>query len=547
MMVATIFSRLLGFVREAAMGYFWGGRSPHTDAFWAAFGVPDLFYYVLSGGAFGAAVIPVFAGYLHRGEEEEGWRAANTLLTLFLLCAAAAVALIMVFARPLVMMIVAPGFAKHPNQVAECVGYVHIIAPMVLLTVTSGLMTGFLQSYRHFTAPAVAWAVYNFGIIGGVFFGGLAINSFRGDPAGLRGPAFGVLVGGALLVLAQFPALLARGFRFRPALELRHPGVRETLRLFFPYMVALAATQVCLLWLPIPFGSHFTGGVTSLRYANRLVILPYGLFAIAISTAAFPAMAERVAAQEIGEFRKLVSNSLRAVLFLAIPSAAGLAVLAGPILRLLWKRGDLDETAVAMSTFSLIFFAGSLIGLSGLQILNRAFFSLKDRMTPPVLAIVYNGLIVLIAFVLIRTPLRYAAVAVAVSIGTIVGMLGMLELLRRRIGGVDGREILLSVLRMSVAGGALAAVAYVAMRWSGAVLDVPSTTFGLVAPLAAEVVPNIATPKLAVGLQVLISMAAGVAAYLVVLRLLGSPEIDSFREIWRRRRAARSAEPVTVE
>ncbi len=547
MMVATISSRLLGFVREAAMGYFWGGRSPHTDAFWAAFGVPDLFYYVLSGGAFGAAIIPVFAGYLHRGEEEEGWRAANTLLTLFLLCAAAAVAVIVVFTRPLILLIVAPGFGEHPEQVAECVGYVHIIAPMLLLTVTSGLMTGFLQSCRHFTAPAVAWAVYNFGIIGGAFIGGLAINSFRGDPAGLRGPAFGVLVGAALLVLVQSPALVARGFRFRPALNLAHPGVRETLRLFVPYMIGLAATQICLLWLPIPFGSFFTGGVTSLRYANRLVILPYGLFGIAISTAAFPAMAERVAAQEMGEFRELVSKSLRAVLFLAIPSAAGLAVLAGPILRLLWKRGDFDETAVGMATFSLVLLVGSLVGLSGLQILNRAFFSLKDRITPPVIAIVYNGIIVLLAVALIRTPLRYAAVAAAISIGTIAGMVAMLELLRRRIGGVNGWEMLQSVLRMSVAGGALAVAAYVAMRWSGAVLDVPSTTFGLVAPLAAEVVPNVVTPKSAVGLQVLLSMGAGTAAYLLVLRLLGSPEIESFRAIVRQRRAARTVESVPTE
>jgi len=546
MMVATILSRLLGFVRDAAMGHFWGGNTPHTDAFWAAFGVPDLLYYVLSGGALSAAIIPVFAGYLHRAEHADSWRVANTLLTLFALCAAGGAILIVIFARALVLL-VAPGFARDPAKATECALYVRLLAPMVIFTVSSGLATGFLQAHRHFTAPAAAWAVYNFGIIGGAFVGGLMVSRYAGDPIGLRAPALGVLVGAVLLLVVQAPALRALGFRLRPALELSHPGVRETLRLFLPYMLGLAAAQICLLWLPSFFGSYFEGGVTSLRYANRLVILPLGLFGIAISTAAFPTMADQVAAGQIAEFRRLVSNSLRAVFFLAIPSAVGLAVLAGPILRLLWKSGRFDETAVAMSSFSLVFFVGALVGLSGLQILNRAFFSLKDRRTPPLVAIGYNIVVVLVALLAMRTPLKYAGVAAAISVGALLGLLVMIQLLRRRIGGVDGRQIALSTLRMLLASAALAAAAGLVMQWSGRALQVPASHFMLAAPTPAAALPNIATPKSAVGLQVLLSMSAGAAAYLVVLRLLGAPEIESFRAVLRRRRGARSLESLPVE
>ncbi len=118
-MVAALLSRLLGWVRDRAIGNFWG-NSPHTDAYWAAFMVPDLLYYLLAGGAVGAAVIPVFAGYLRRNEEAESWRAANTILTLFGMCALVGVTLIVLFA-PWLVMIVAPGFGKKlgPEQVAE--------------------------------------------------------------------------------------------------------------------------------------------------------------------------------------------------------------------------------------------------------------------------------------------------------------------------------------------------------------------------------------------------------------------------------------------
>jgi putative peptidoglycan lipid II flippase len=546
MMVATLLSRLLGYVREAAMAHFWGNNkltAPHTDAFWAAFGVPDLLYYLLAGGALGAAVIPVATAYLHRGEQEEGWRVANTLFTFFGMCAVAGVAVIMAFA-PRLVFLVAPGFMENKVQVAECAAYVRILAPMVAFTVTSGLSTALLQSHRHFTAPSMAWLVYNFGIIGGAFVGGMAVNRYAGDPTGLRMPAYGVLVGAVLLVAVQVPSLLARGFRPRLALEMSHPGVRETLRLFVPYMLALAATQICLLWLPGVFGSYFKGGVTSLRYANRLVILPYGLFGIAISTAAFPAMAERVAAGDMGEFRRLVSGSLRAVLFLAIPSAAAIFVLAGPILRLLWKSetGQFNEAAVAMSAFSLPFFVGSLIALCGLQITNRAFFSLKDRRTPLLVALGYNAVIVVIALVLMHTRLQYAAVAAGISVGTLVGMLAMLELLRRRLGGIDGRTIAFSVLRIILASAAMAAVALMVSQWSGRMLHVPTTHFTLTAPSVDSPVAEVVTRRVTVGLQVLLSLGVGVFVYALVLRLLGAPELGDITTTLRRRRATPAAD-----
>jgi putative peptidoglycan lipid II flippase len=538
MMAAALLSRLLGWVRDRAIANFWGA-SVHTDAYWAAFMVPDLLYYLLAGGAVGAAVIPVFSAYLRRGQEEESWRAANTILTLFTLLAIGGVALIIIFARELVT-IVAPGFGKElgPAQVAECARYVRLLAPMVVFTVLSAFFTGILQAHRHFTAPAFAWIVYNFGIIGGAFLGGLWINRYPKDPSGLVVLSTGVVVGAVLLVLVQIPSMIARGFRYRPSLDLKDPGVREVVRLFLPYMAGLAFTQICLLWLPSFFGSYFPGGVTSLRYANRLVVLPLGLFGIAISTAVFPTLAERVDAGEMHDFRRTFSATLRAVFFLSIPSAAGLFVLAGPVLRLLWKGGEFGESAVQAASFCLLFYIASLIGLSGLQIVNRAFYSLKDARTPPLVGVAYTAVIVGLAILLLRTRLHYAAIAAATSVGVTIGLIVMFDLLRRRLKGIDGRAITLSFVRITVASAVLALVALAVSRWVGGVLGVPATDFLSTAPtvIKAQAAPlHFRTAFVLV--QVVASIAAGGVSYLVVLYLLGAPEIASFREVLRRRRA----------
>jgi len=536
MAVAALLSRILGWVRDRSIGHFWG-RSPHTEAYWAAFMIPDLLYYLLAGGALSAAVIPVLTRYLRRNEDAESWKITNTLVTFFGLWAIIGVTLIMLFAPGLVTL-AAAGFRSNPAKAAECAVYVRILAPMVFFTVLSALFTGILQSHRHFTAPALAWLVYNVGIIGGAFIGGMIMIQRGGPSAGLKVLAGGVVLGAVLLVLVQIPSLVARGFRYRPTFDLGHPGVREALRLFVPYMAGLAFTQICLLWLPSFFGSYFPLGVTSLRYANRLVVLPLGLFGIAISTAAFPVMAERIDAGEMGAFRRLFSGSIRTVFLLSVPSAAGLIVLAGPILRLLWRSGKFGEGAIEATEFCLIYYAASLIGLSGLQIVNRAFYSLRDVRTPPLVGIAYTGVIVALSLGLMHGRLQYAAVAAATSVGVTVGLVVMFEALRRRLAGIDGRAIAISFARVVLASLALAAVTFCVSRWSGQLLGVPATHFAATAPSEAAGATAAAAPISRVAAQVVVSIAAGALTYLAMLRLMGAPELATFAQAMRSRKSA---------
>lgn len=512
-MVGTLASRIVGYAREKIIAYQFG-RTSHTDAFWSAFGVPDFLYYLVAGGALGAALIPVLTDYLVKEERDEAWRVVVTLANLLICLVAAGVAIIVVFA-PALVRIGLPGFRVKPATFDECTLYVRILSPMVFFTSLSALATGALQSFKHFSWPAVAWSTYNLGIIFGAVF--------LASSLGLVGLCIGVLLGAASMVLVQVPSLAARGFRYRLAMDLRHEGVRRTIRYFVPVMVGLTFTQISMFLLPIIFGSYFEGGVTTLRYANRLVILPLGLFGVAISTAAFPALAEQAALGESAEFKRTFSGSLRAIFMLSVPSCVGLAVLAGPINRLLWQGGEFDARAVEAASFALVYFSLSLFGISGLQVANRAFYSLKDMLTPPVVGAAYVALNFALAALLIRTPLRYAGVALATSLSTTAGLLVMLALLRRKVGPMGGKQILSCLLKTALASAVMGFACYYVSWWLGRMLGAPVTRFALSAPDGgAEQVTSLAR----VAVQTFGSITAGAAAYYAALKVMRTSELE---------------------
>jgi putative peptidoglycan lipid II flippase len=208
----------------------------------------------------------------------------------------------------------------------------------------------------------------------------------------------------------------------------------------------------------------------------------------------------------------------------------------------------MGEAGIAMAEFSLLFFAASLIALSGLQVLNRAFYSFKDARTPPLVSVGWAGVTAILGFVLLamHSPLQYAASALALSVGSTLGMLAMFELLRRRLGGIDGKAIAYSLMRMVVAAAAGAIVAYWVSAWLGHRLGVPVTHFALTPPVVAGL-PHAQGSKLAVAVQMLIALPAEAGVYLAVMRLLGAPELDSVLSAVRNRRSGPTVAAVSAE
>jgi putative peptidoglycan lipid II flippase len=301
------------------------------------------------------------------------------------------------------------------------------------------------------------------------------------------------------------------------------------------------------------FGSYFSGGaITDLRYANRLVILPLGIFGISISTAAFPALAAQMAAGQSDEFKRTLSSSLRAILFLSVPCSVGLFVLSVPIVRLLWQGGEYGTQAATATAFALTWYAPGLFGLAAMQVINRGFYSMQDVTTPPVIGLVYLLLNLILCTVLVRTPMAYGGVALASSISAIVGMAVLLALLRRRVGPMDMRRTAMSFTRVLVASLVMGVVAFGVSRAVGARLGLDSTRVTLEAPPVQPAEPDRkigydqtegpAPPGqdggayyARVAVQVAASMAAAILVYLGLMAIMRAPELSQAWQMIARR------------
>ncbi len=446
-MVAFILSRALGLAREMIIGSQFG-TSRELDAYLAAFRIPDLIFQLVAGGALGSAFIPIFNGYLARGDEDQAWRVASAVFNLALVILTALAIGFALFADPLVGLI-APGFDPATHALAVQLTRIMLLSP--ILAGLSGIVMGILNSYQHFTLPALAPAFYNLGIIGGAIL--------LGPSMGVTGLAIGVVVGIFLHLAIQVPELVRRGLasRYRFVLGVSHPGVREIGRLMLPRVVGLAAVQVNFLVSTILASGLSSGSLSALNYAWLLMMLPQGIFAMAISTVAFPTLSELAATGDMERFRVTLSGALRMILFLTIPATVGLVVLREPIVQLLLQRGRFDAASTSAVAWALQFYAMGLFAHASIEILTRGFYALHDTRTPVSVAVAAMVLNVILSLVLIA-PLGFGGLALANAIAAILELIGLGWILGRRLDGIRGREVLISALRMVLAAGIMGVV-----------------------------------------------------------------------------------------
>ena len=251
------------------------------------------------------------------------------------------------------------------------------------------------------------------------------------------------------------------GARLRPLLAPYDPGVREVLRLMAPRVLGLAAVQLNFLVNTNLASRLGEGAVSALNYAWLLMLLPQGVFAQAVATAAFPTFADQAARGEREALRQALLATLRAVLFLTIPAALGLLVLGRPLVALLFERGAFQPGSTETVAWALAFYALGLVGHAGLEIVARAFYALHDTWTPVWvggLAMALNialSLTFMAVFDRLGLP-PHGGLALANSLATLLEMVGLLALLRPRLGGLGIGALARSVARSSLAAAAMA-------------------------------------------------------------------------------------------
>ena len=444
-------SRLLGLLRTVVIAHEYG-TSPQLDAYFVAFRIPDLIFQLLAGATLGSAFIPTFARIVSDRSEQEGWRLASTVLNL-LFVATLFFALLGLLLAPLLVPLTAPGLGEETGQHAELtslsVDLTRIMMLSPVLFAVSGMFMGILNARHHFWAPAIAPMFYNAAII---------VGALISDDVKVLAAA--VVVGALLHLVVQGPALRLVGMVWEPLWDWRDGYVREVLRLMGPRVVGLAAFHLNFVIATFFASTLDTGAISAVNYAWLVVMTPLGLFGMAISTAAFPRMAEQ-AARGGDELRETVSTSLRLILYLTIPASIGIFILARPITAFLLRSGAFDSSSTSLVVGALALYSVALFAHSGIEILSRGFYALSDTRTPVTFAVV-SMVVNFVLCVVLVWPFGIKGLAGALSVATIVEFWLLWRTLARRLDGLDAGHLTFSLSR-TIAGSVL--MAEVILLW----------------------------------------------------------------------------------
>lgn len=455
--VATILSRITGFVRVAALAAVLG-TGLVADAYSIAVLLPNLIYELFLGGIFYSIFIPILVDRLTIHGERDARDLINALLTLALPLLAAVAFLGIVFAEPLVNLATAWSQAENvsPAEARETVELAtllfRIFAVQMIFFGLSTIATGVLQSHRRFFLPTFAPVLYNLSVIAS--FVAYAFLVARGSELAIYALASGATVGAVLMALVQVPTMLRLGYTPRP--RLGHPALTTAARLAGP-MLVLVAASVGVQFYANYLASSFQA-VAQLGYAFAVFTLPYGVFVVAVATALMPELSEKFSRRDTEGYRDTLSFGLRLVAFVSVPSTVGLVVLAEPMIGLLYERFAFDAEATGTVAALLVAYAVGLLGYGVYFFLVRAFYSRQNTKTPALLNVVLLALYVALAYAMSQT-IGLVGVALALSVANAMLALAALAVMRLETKRIGGRQLLHSLLKVLVAGAVMYATA----------------------------------------------------------------------------------------
>lgn len=473
-MVFFVLSRITGLAREMIIGAQFG-TSAELDAYLAAFRVPDLLFQLVAGGALGSAFIPTFATYWVKDDDAGAWLLFSRVLNLVTLLLVVLAGVGAYFAPALVERVIAPGFA--PEQQALTASLMRWMLISTVIFGASGLVMAALNALQHFLLPAAAPVIYNLSIIFGAWF--------LAPRIGIYGLVAGVMAGAAGHLLVQIPGLVRRHARYTFDWTVRDAGVYEVARLMAPRVLGLFFVQMHFLVNTILASGLSEGSLSSLNYAWLLMLLPLGVFAQAIATASFPTLSAQIAAGEPAAMRATFGQILRIILFLTIPAAVTLFTLRVPIIQLILQRGQFTAESTRMVAYALQFYALGLVAHSAVEITVRAFYALHNTWTPVIVGVAAMSLNIALSLLWVGA-LSYGGLALANTTATTLEMLLLLWLLRRIMGGLDGRRLAGTIARSLIAAAAMSGALWLWLdRLSGPSITVWLTALGGLALAAA--------------------------------------------------------------
>ncbi len=453
---AVMCSRVLGLVREQVFAFFFGAGYAY-DAFVVAFRIPNLLRDLFGEGALSAAFVTVFADYDATRGEEETWRLANNVLAFFAICLSLLTLLGIYFAEDIVLLLVKGNFEQEPGKVALTTMLTMIMFPFLVLISLSAVVMGALNTKGKFFVPAMASSFFNLGsIVGGLGFAYLF--SRLGQPA-IAGMAVGTLIGGGLQLGCQLPLFRRIGFRFKPYLNIKDPGLHRILLLMGPAVIGLSATQLNIFVNTNFASSCEQGSVSWLQYAFRLMQLPIGVFGVALSMASLPLISRYAARKEFGLLKEAFVSSLTMGFCLSIPAACGLWILAEPIVRVLFGHGSFDSTDVIRTAEAIRFYSLGLFAYAAVKITVPVFYALGDTKYPVMGSFIGVGVNLLLVVSLIDS-LSYRATALSLSGAMACNFIFLFAVLYRKLSGFSLFYVAKGLGKVLVSSGLMALCVY---------------------------------------------------------------------------------------
>lgn len=515
MMATVLLSRILGVLRDAIISHYFG-RGPQTDAYNAAFTVPDLLFYLLQSGALSSTIVPIITEYRQQGKDKSADRVVSTVASVIFVVIGLLICVMWIKARALTILL-NPGFVANEStlhRIALAVPLTRVLLPAQMFFFLGGLIMGVLYSRKQFLIPALGPVIYNSGII----FGGVVLHQWLGIKGLVWGAIVGAFVGNFLIPILAVRRL---GVHLRPNFAVLHPSAMKVWKMLLPIGLGVSLPNIDQM-VNKAFASYLgPGDTTAIMNAYRLMLLPIGVFAQAMALAVYPTLSEQAGLRDYKAMRRSMSQSLRNILFLTVPASALMFLLAAPIITFLLQSGqfsgkyDTPVTAGALRTLSLGIFAWSCQSL-----LTRGFYALQNSKIPVISGAIVSVLFVAMNWAVVHhTHWGVKGLGLATSLAAAIHMTALFFLLRGRLRGLQGTRLLVSISKTIIATLALCLAAQ------------------FVRALVLTVLPAGAMPaKLAALILIALSGGVGLAAYLLTARLLKMEELQAALGMVRRKR-----------
>ena len=457
--VRAVLVVLVGFLASGVLGLLGRviisatfGTGHALDAFFWAQRFPELIFVLVAGGALGSSFIPVFARFREQ-DDRQAWRLASAVMSLSGLAAAVLSLGVILLTPQIVHYVLAPEAAPEVQALTSQMMRIMMVTPLIFSV--SGLIMGILQAYQRFLLPALAISMNPVGLIIGALWIAPALPPDPGiaqvGAANIYGLAYGAVLSALLHLLVQLPGLgqIRARLRFLPNFQI--PGVRAVLALMGPRVLGLAVVQVNFVVNAAFTSGMLPGSASALTMAFTLMFFALGIIGQSVGSAVFPSLSALAAANDMTGFKDRLANALRSVLFLALPASIALIVLGNPLIEVLFQHGEWTAEDTRATAWALAFYATGIAGFSLLEVLSRAFYALEDTWTPVkigTLSMLSNIALSIIFIRLIGSPDSLArgpfgGLALANALTTNLEALVLWWLLRRRIGSIEDRRVLL--------------------------------------------------------------------------------------------------------